>query len=577
MAETTASMQRPQRWDEPLSDKMTEADVAALLAREPFCQMDPARFPPATPLAGILRNDCRIVDFQPGDLVIREGDYGNSAFLILDGLLRVSLDRLPKEMLGRSPPRKKSLWQTVAQIWSPRQFPEARDYGEDAQSRAAMRRSNDGDGVFLQDVPAILDRYNTVRLGHGEMFGELAALSRTPRTASVFAEKPSKLLEIRWQGLKLLRRDKRLKEHLDRLYRENSLRVHLRETPLFRTLPELDLAAVADATRFETYGDFEWIGEYRQLASQEPNVRIAAEPLIAAEGSYANDLLLIRSGFARVSQRHGDGHRTLSYLGKGKIFGLAEIAHNGQAASGEEIPFQNSLRAIGYVDVLRVPAGVVRERILPHLRPGDLPPLLLNLPGAKLSEDRRSDVLTDASAKAPTGLLEFLVDHRLTNGRRAMVIDLDRCTRCDDCVRACAATHDNNPRFLREGERYGKYLFTSACMHCMDPVCMIGCPTGAIARDEETGNVAINDRTCIGCATCANSCPYQNIRMVEIREPSGGPILDETTSLPILKATKCDMCREQWTGPACQNACPHDALIRIDLTDTTAFQAWSNR
>jgi len=32
---------------------------------------------------------------------------------------------------------------------------------------------------------------------------------------------------------------------------------------------------------------------------------------------------------------------------------------------------------------------------------------------------------------------------------------------------------------------------------------MIGCPTGAIARDFDTGTVRINDRTCIGCAMCA--------------------------------------------------------------------------
>ena len=111
-------------------------------------------------------------------------------------------------------------------------------------------------------------------------------------------------------------------------------------------------------------------------------------------------------------------------------------------------------------------------------------------------------------------------------------------------------------------------------MHCADPVCMIGCPTGAISRDEKSGNVTINDGTCVGCATCANSCPYQAIRMVEILDPSGNRLQDQVTELPIFKATKCDMCHEQRTGPACQNACPHDALIRIDLTETTPLSDW---
>ena len=155
-----------------------------------------------------------------------------------------------------------------------------------------------------------------------------------------------------------------------------------------------------------------------------------------------------------------------------------------------------------------------------------------------------------------------------------MLIDLNRCTRCDDCVRACAATHNNNPRFVRQGPQHDQFMVASACMHCSDPVCMIGCPTGAIGRDAATGNVTINDNTCIGCSTCANSCPYDNIRMVNIRDQRGRPIVDRETSEPIAKATKCDLCVEQQGGPACQRACPHDALVRIDLSDVDELTRW---
>jgi Fe-S-cluster-containing dehydrogenase component len=114
-------------------------------------------------------------------------------------------------------------------------------------------------------------------------------------------------------------------------------------------------------------------------------------------------------------------------------------------------------------------------------------------------------------------------------------------------------------------------------MHCVDPVCLIGCPTGAIARDTETGTVRINDRTCIGCSTCANSCPYSAIRMVEIREPGGAIVVDEATQQPILKATKCDFCAGQITGPACQLACPHDALMRLDMSHLEKLASWLER
>jgi Fe-S-cluster-containing dehydrogenase component len=154
-----------------------------------------------------------------------------------------------------------------------------------------------------------------------------------------------------------------------------------------------------------------------------------------------------------------------------------------------------------------------------------------------------------------------------------MVINLDRCVGCDDCVRACATTHDNNPRFTRHGYAYENAMIVHACMHCTDPVCLIGCPTGAIHREQDSGTVVINDDTCIGCGTCANSCPYNNIKMVNIRDQMGAFVLDRDGQ-PVSRATKCDLCASQLTGPACQEACPHDALIRVNIRDTKKLLAW---
>ena len=167
-------------------------------------------------------------------------------------------------------------------------------------------------------------------------------------------------------------------------------------------------------------------------------------------------------------------------------------------------------------------------------------------------------------------MMEFLTANRFFNGTATMVIDLERCTRCDDCVRACASTHGNNPRFLRHGPTSGRVQVAQSCMHCVDPVCMIGCPTGAIHRDSRRGNVVINQATCVGCSTCSNQCPYEAIRMVEVRDRAGQFVTDETLR-PILKATKCDLCLDQYGGPACERACPHDARHRINLTSLADF------
>jgi hypothetical protein len=81
MLKRDVTIDRPQRWDIPFDAEMTEAAVAQLLRTPPFCHMAPDRFPASCSLAAILLNDTRIARYQHGDLIVREADYGNSAFL----------------------------------------------------------------------------------------------------------------------------------------------------------------------------------------------------------------------------------------------------------------------------------------------------------------------------------------------------------------------------------------------------------------------------------------------------------------------------------------------------------------
>jgi Fe-S-cluster-containing dehydrogenase component/CRP-like cAMP-binding protein len=582
MPELEIAVPRPQRWDVPFGERMTEADVDRLLSIDPFRQTDASAFPTTLPLRGVLQNDTRIVHFEPGDLIVREGDYGHSAFMILAGSVRVSLKNLDPQMLGRSAQARPTWRRALAQLWQNARLPEVRrDFAERAAfpDSVGTREEADGTRVFLQDVPRLLDRVGTVQLGAGEIFGELAALSRTQRTATVFAEDPATLLEIRWQGLRdLMRRTPAIREHVERLYRENSLLVHLRETPLLGKLSAWDLGRVAAATVFESYGNFDWYTDFGKHRSGDAATRMAAEPLIAREGQVPSGLLLVRSGFARVSRRHGHGEQTVAYIGKGQAFGLAELGESHQ--TGQDGPLRHSLRAVGYVDILRIPSETIFEVVLPASTTANQP-LVKESELFSKGANGLNQLVSKENNSAPYPIdprtLDFLADHRFLNGTETMLINLDRCTRCDDCVRACAATHDNNPRFVRQGPKHDQLMVANACMHCVDPVCMIGCPTGAIGRDQETGVARINDRTCIGCATCANSCPYDAIRMVEIRDTAGAIYLDDATNQPVLKATKCDLCSDQLTGPACQQACPHDALVRLNLSDKAGLASWLGR
>jgi Fe-S-cluster-containing hydrogenase component 2 len=136
-----------------------------------------------------------------------------------------------------------------------------------------------------------------------------------------------------------------------------------------------------------------------------------------------------------------------------------------------------------------------------------------------VAERRRSDVqrqqlpLWDGGAqRLLSGRAEEL---GLIQGQKLMLIDLDRCTRCDECVRACVDTHgDGYSRLFLDGPRFENYLVPASCRACLDPVCMIGCPVGSIHRGDN--NQMVIESWCIGCGLCEKNCPYGSIQMHDI-------------------------------------------------------------
>lgn len=573
---TAPGLQRPKRWDSPFSEDITDEDVQRLLRISPFKDMNAENFPRSATLSDILKNDGRVRVFQDGEIIVREGDYGTSAFMVLSGSAEVVLQPdLPPSVVGRREPAKRGFFKAVAQLWGNSKEDEV----ERQKVKVRRRAGSDEHHIFLQDIPVILSKHKTATIHAGSFFGEIAALSRMPRTSTIFARGPStELFEIRWQGLRdLMRYDVRVREYIDAIYRERALSTYLAEIPFMKYLSEEAKQQVMAATQFETYGDYDWSGEYKKL-SQSGAAAAAKEQVVASEGDYPNSVVMIRAGFARMTQRVGDGHRTLNYLGSGRTYGFEELAHNWRKPDSP-VPLQYSLRVLGYTHVLVIPAAVIEEHVLPAIPEGELPPLIetesqdTSSPFALKEEPA---VAAETAPRVGPDLMEFLTQNRFFNGTETMVIDMDRCTRCDDCVRACASTHDNNPRFLRHGPIHDNIMVAQACMHCADPVCMVGCPTGAIHRDAFEGEVVINPATCIGCTTCANNCPYEAIRMVEQRSRDG-EILVASDAKPIVKATKCDLCIDQYGGPACERACPHDALKRMNLNTLDELAGWLKR
>ncbi len=558
--------ERNRRWDEPFGesplDDQTVADILSLPAFEIVAADD---FPAWLPLESIIANDGRLRRFERGEVIIRKGDYGSSLFVILEGevvgLASSSQDDFATPGNANS---RKSWLRSLSQLFARSRIPEFRAQRRGAGDTERLTPSLPAghEGLGYVDIDDVLSRYSTFTLQAPQMFGELAALTRSARTTSIFALTDETLVfELRWQGLRDIRAwSEPIKQSIDMLYSERGMATRLQECPIFGHVDNQTLDKIARDSLFETYGNFDWTHRFKSEAGLQPGFQhiIDHEPLICEQGNYVDGLLLINCGFARVSEKVDFGERTIGHLSRNDTYGLQEIAD--MAAGDGSNAMRSSLRAIGYVDVIRIPTSLIQEHVLPGL--------------SKHFIDAEKPAAVDTgSEEMRQAMLDFLVDHRFINGEHAMVINTDRCVGCDDCVRACATAHDNNPRFVRHGHSFENAMIANACMHCTDPVCLIGCPTGAIHRAESTGIVVIDDNTCIGCGTCANSCPYNNIRMVDIRDDAGAFMTDRDGHT-ISRATKCDLCADQLTGPACAQACPHDALMRFNIRDTKKLLTW---
>jgi Fe-S-cluster-containing dehydrogenase component/CRP-like cAMP-binding protein len=416
----------------------------------------------------------------------------------------------------------------------------------DATDTAALFGAGVNLTADMESLPPLVEPYKTALLPSGTLFGEIAVLGRVKRSATVYAETTCKVLELRWQALRDIKnRDDAWRDKIEQVYRANLLKTQLPEHPLLKGLDAETLKKIADQTLFETYGSFEWNVDFK--AGNKQNRRASEmEPQVVREGDYPDGLLLVIGGFGRVTVGLGNGDRTLTYLREGDHFGLDELFDAWK--SGENKVYETSLSVLGYLQLLRIPYPVLADLVFPKLIE----------PAARLLDAAARPIEDDA-------FMEWAVDQRFINGTKTMLIDMEKCVRCDDCVVACAETHNGNPKFIRNGPTLDNWMVANSCMHCVDPVCLIGCPTGAIHRTLNGGTVIINDLTCIGCGTCANACPYENIRLVPIREKSGQQVIDPVSHQPIMKATKCDLCSSLPSGPSCENACAHGALQRIDL------------
>jgi CRP-like cAMP-binding protein len=219
--------------------------------------------------------------YLPGDIICREGEFGSTAFLILNGETEVFLDTPMGNLEG-----SKGGFLRVLQ-------------------RLVRRKADDASPSprpISIDAPVDLTSEHPVAvLRAGDLFGEMTCMSFYPRSATVRAKTEVLALEMLRNVLDILKRgSKSFQAQLDANYRERALATHLRSLPLFAGLSD------------------EFVDSLRERVEL---VRCKPGEVIVEQGEAADALYLVRIGFVKVSQRSAGGEVILQYLSKGDFFG----------------------------------------------------------------------------------------------------------------------------------------------------------------------------------------------------------------------------------------------------------------
>lgn len=461
--------------------------------------------------------------FKDGEIICEEGDFDQTAFFILEGKVSIYIAAQLGHIESRTR-KQKGLFGFLRKHTTA--FSRTR---KDADlSEETTRRS------IPTDSPIDLDVNDPVGYLHaGDLFGEQTCSNYLPRSATVKAVGTCVCLEM---IAPVLRAVKENSPRFNEEYKDRALRNHLMNVPMFEEEPEAVYQFLRDKIDLIT----KFKGE-----------------VVFREGEASDSFYLIRSGFIKISQKKPGGETVLKYMGRGEHMGHDGILQN--------LPREFTATSLNTAELVKVS----KDHFLA---------LMEEFPEVKrkvLRSSNKFQALNAALAqRTQTFAIRNFLDQGLMEANNLLLLDLEKCTRCDECVKACADSHDGVTRLNRVGLRFDKYLVATSCRSCSDPVCMPVCPVGSIRRRDSL-EIVIED-WCIGCTKCADACPYGNINMHEmeavgIAEEGEGEEGGKKKGKAKTKAITCDLCTDAGGDPMCVYACPHDAAHRVPRDQFSVF------
>ncbi|MCU1265088.1 MAG: 4Fe-4S binding domain, Cyclic nucleotide-binding domain protein [Acidobacteria bacterium] len=449
-----------------------------------------------------------------------------------------------------------------------------------------MRQGEWGGNTFYIGVDGTLDvwvkdkagaRHKISELHPGTCFGEMSVLAGVERNATIAVPAGAKatVLEIDRPALRLLRKLPKFGQTLDNTYRVHGFGRVLEDLaqmmagPLSKEMVD----RLGKVAKFVVYGKHH---------------------VLCQEGQAIDRIILIKSGWVRrvsgipfsaadsgISMGVGSSIG-VDFLGAGNCLGL-EGAQDGGA-------WKYNASVMARTEVFEIPIESLTDG---PLRNG----IIEAFSGFSAVDDKPPQTIEEMPDYRVLAATEEEISTGIVDAANLLVMDMDLCIRCGNCSLACHKVHGQS-RLVRRGiqiirpvksgtKKTQHVLSPQVCMHCKDPECLTGCPTGSIFRDQ-SGYVDINIDTCIGCFDCPTQCPYDAITMVP-RHPAEAVPRSVTTKLkgllslaapaaPVAQesdemvAIKCNLCENTPLNPpgarrkaySCEENCPTGALVRVD-------------
>lgn len=480
---------------------------------------------------------------KTGELLCKQGDPGNTAYLIRSGSLKIT-------------------------GWKP-----------------ATKEGSALFGRLFGGTKPREELFSVTRTPADKIVGDLACLSGSARTADIAAVEDSEVWEIRRNLLDRMMRSPSQRATFERIYRQNALRDALQQSDLFGDRPGSPFPAEEFAECLEFLR-----GERRPGVPRLSFVQVSPGQTVFEQGNWADDFYLVRLGHIRVVLKQDGREGSVLWRGPGTILGEIGLLALSPEDAGRPTADVDRDVAAALQDTpddaltASLPAGrrtascsALDHVELARIRRQDFLVLLKRFPTVRrrLVETSLGRLKSDARITAEAGITRQYVEQGLYQAQNLLALDLTKCTHCDECTKACVQKHGTEShgvpvtRLLRDGIRLGQFLVATSCRSCKDAYCMAGCPVDAIHRGKHQ-QIVIEDH-CIGCGLCSSNCPYGNIWMVpnekrQLEVPDAeNP--GKTTLVAQAKAATCDLCDAEGERdtplPRCVHACPHDAAHRM--------------